>query len=78
MRSGPAAAPEKEEPENLWQSLVACCRVCASWGKALPNSSQSPEVFHVLRVSVLPWHSIEGSIVLCYVVCLYVCLCVGG
>jgi hypothetical protein len=38
VKSGPAV-PEKEEPENLWQSLVPCCRVCASWGKIPPNHS---------------------------------------
>ncbi|KAG3264632.1 potassium calcium-activated channel subfamily M alpha 1, transcript variant X13 [Ictidomys tridecemlineatus] len=31
VKSGPAA-PEKEEPENFWQSLASCCRICASWG----------------------------------------------
>uniref|UniRef100_A0A286XJJ9 BK channel n=2 Tax=Cavia porcellus TaxID=10141 RepID=A0A286XJJ9_CAVPO len=31
VKSGPPAA-EKEEPENFWQSLASCCRVCASWG----------------------------------------------
>lgn len=36
VRSGPAV-PEKEEPQDFWQSLVSCCRVCASWGKVPPN-----------------------------------------
>lgn len=43
VRSGPAAS-EKEEPQNFWQSLVSCCRVCASWGKVPPNpGTYSPQ-----------------------------------
>ena len=41
VRCGPAA-PEKEERQSFWQSLVSCSRVCASWGKVPPSPSSYP------------------------------------
>lgn len=73
VRSGPAA-PEKEEPENLWQSLVACYRVCASWGKALPNYNHSPQDFRMLEaVSFGATALKEVLCCLLYCVCMSVC-----
>lgn len=73
VRSRPAAS-EKEEPENFWQSLVACCRVCASWGKALPNCSHSPQDFRILKaVSFRATALKEVLCCLLYCVCMSVC-----
>lgn len=73
VRSGPAA-PEKEEPENFWQSLVACCRVCASWGKALPHCSHSPQDFPILEAvssRAAAWKEVLWCLLYCD--CLSVC-----
>lgn len=74
MRSGPAA-PGKEEPENFWQSLVACCRVCASWGKALPHCSHSPQDFPILE-AVSSSAAALKEVLWCLLYC--DCLSVGG
>lgn len=46
VRSGPPA-PEKEEPQNRWQSLVSCCQLCASWGKVSPDPGPYPPISHI-------------------------------
>lgn len=46
VRSRPPA-PEKEEPQNCWQSLVSCCRLCTSWGKVSPDPGIYSPISHI-------------------------------
>lgn len=48
VRSGPAA-PDKDEPQNFWQSLVSCCRVGSSWGKVPPPRHVLPTKYPIFR-----------------------------